>query len=121
MQVINMIGSRLGTAQTSMIEVCKSIVKRTPSKPMKKPRANIIPFLDLKKIHVVTTERIMKPMIARGEVKNNNTCLIISDFSSYLNCQASIRIPAVTAKILALIMKKQRINWVEGLPRMSGF
>jgi hypothetical protein len=56
-----------------------------------------------------------------GEVKNNNTCLIISDFSSYLNCQASIRIPAVTAKILALIMKKQSINWVEGLPRMSGF
>jgi hypothetical protein len=63
----------------------------------------------------------MKPTIDMGEVKNNNTCLIISDFSSYLNCQASIRIPAVTAKILALIMKKQRINWVEGLPRMSGF
>ena len=50
MQVIKMIGSRFGTAQTSMIEVCKSMVKRTPSKPMKKPRANIIPFLDLKKI-----------------------------------------------------------------------
>ena len=121
MQVIKIIGSRFGTAQTSMIEVCKSIVKRTPSKPMKKPRENIIPFLDLKKIQVVIIEIIMKPTIDMGEVKNNNTCLIISDFSSYLNCQASIRIPAVTAKILALIKKKQMINCVKGLPWMSGF
>ena len=95
-----------------MVKVCRSMVKRTPSKPMKKPSANIIPFLDLKKVHVVTTERIMKPMIDKGEVKNNKTCLMISDFSSYLNCQASIRIPAVTAKILALIKKKQMVNWV---------
>ena len=121
MQVMKMIGSRFGTAQTSMIAVCKSIVKRTPSKPMKKPRANIIPFLDLKKIQVVIIEIIMKPTIDKGEVKNNKTFLMISDFSSYLNCQASIRIPAVTAKILALIKKKQMINWVEGLPWMSGF
>ena len=116
-----MIGSRFGTAQTSMIEVCKSMVKRTPSKPMKKPSANIIPFLDLKKIQVVIIERIMKPAIDKGEVKNNKTCLMISDFSPYLNCQASIRIPAVTAKILALIKKKQMINCVKGLPWMSGF
>ena len=116
-----MIGSRFGTAQISMIEVCKSIVKRTPSKPMKKPSANIIPFLDLKKIQVVIIEIIMKPTIDKGEVKNNKTCLTISDFSSYLNCQASIRIPAVTAKMLLLIKKKQMVNWVEGLPRMSGF
>ena len=121
MQVIKMIGSRFGTAQTSMIEVCKSMVKRTPSKPMKKPRANIMPFLDLKKIQVVNIERIMKPTIDKGEVKNNKTCLMISDFSPYLNCQASIRIPAVTAKILALIKKKQMINCVKGLPWMSGF
>ena len=121
MQVINMIGSRFGTAQTSMIEVCKSMVKRTPSKPMKKPRANIMPFFDLKKIQVVIIEIIMKPTIDKGEVKNNKTFLIISDFSSYLNCQASIRIPAVTAKILALVKKKQMVNWAEGLPWMSGF
>ena len=121
MQVIKMIGSRFGTAQTSMIEVCKSMVKRTPSKPMKKPRANIMPFLDLKKIQVVTIEIIMKPTIDKGEVKNNKTCLMISDFSPYLNCQASIRIPAVITKILALIKKKQMVNCVKGLPRMSGF
>ena len=121
MQVIKMIGSRFGTAQTSMIEVCKSMVKRTPSKPMKKPSANIIPFLDLKKIQVVIIEVIMKPAIDKGEVKNNNICLIISDFSSYLNCQVSKRIPAVIAKILTLIKKKQMVNWVEGLPKISGF
>ena len=88
---------------------------------MKKPSANIIPFLDLKKIQVVIIERIMKPAIDKGEVKNNKTCLMISDFSPYLKCQASIRIPAVITKILALIKKKQMINCVKGLPWMSGF
>jgi len=110
MQVIKMIGSIFGTAQTNMVKVCKSMVKSTPSKPMKNPRANSSPFLDLNKSHVTTIDVIINPKIDGADAKNKKTWLTTSDISPFFNCQASIRTPAMVAKILVMIMRKQRDN-----------
>ncbi len=121
MHVIKMIGSRYGTEQNSIVVVCKNMVKSTPNKPMKKPKAKSIPFLDLNKAQETIIDAIVNPKIDAGDAKNKKTRLMISDFSSYLNCQASMRIPAVTEKILVMIKQKQIDSLVAGLPRISGF
>lgn len=88
---------------------------------MKNPKAKSIPFLDLNKTQVAIIDPIVNPKSDIGEAIYKKTLFRISDFSSYLNCQTSIRIPAMVAKILVMIMEKQMDNWMAGLPCRRGF
>ena len=67
MHVMKMIGSKFGTPDINMIAECKNMVKITPDIPMKKPRANSIPFFDFMKPQEMIMEDTMKPRIVLGD------------------------------------------------------